>query len=96
VDRIFPGHAVTPKSRGNPHGTGKGSPEKWVAVVQDWRIMLKWRAWTKSNGGQLGNRSHKLRFHEHSSPAKAGSAYGAAFEKFAKTAQRNCRRARRI
>ena len=39
--RIFPQLAKTKKAAGTRMGSGKGSPEDWVAVVQKGRIMFE-------------------------------------------------------
>ena len=39
--RIFPHLAKTKKAAGTRMGSGKGSPEDWVAVVQEGRVMFE-------------------------------------------------------
>ncbi len=39
--RIFPDHAKTKKPEGTRMGSGKGSPDKWVAVVKEGRILFE-------------------------------------------------------
>jgi large subunit ribosomal protein L16 len=40
-DRIFPDKPVTMKPAGTRMGSGKGSPEYWVAVVHPGRILYE-------------------------------------------------------
>ena len=40
--KIFPDKPITAKPAGTRMGSGKGSPEYWVAVVKPGRVMLKW------------------------------------------------------
>ena len=39
--KIFPDKPVTKKPAGTRMGSGKGSPEKWVAVVKPGRVMFE-------------------------------------------------------
>ena len=39
--RIFPDKPITEKPAGTRMGSGKGSPEKWVAVVKPGRVMFE-------------------------------------------------------
>lgn len=39
--RIFPHMSLTKKASGVPMGSGKGSPDKWVAVVKQGTIMFE-------------------------------------------------------
>lgn len=39
--KIFPDKPVTEKPAGTRMGSGKGSPEKWVAVVKPGRVMFE-------------------------------------------------------
>jgi large subunit ribosomal protein L16 len=42
--QIFPDKPVTAKAAGSRMGSGKGSPEYWVAVVKPGRVCSKWTA----------------------------------------------------
>ena len=39
--KIFPNKPITEKPAGTRMGSGKGSPEKWVAVVKPGRVMFE-------------------------------------------------------
>ena len=39
--KIFPDKPITEKPAGTRMGSGKGSPEKWVAVVKPGRVMFE-------------------------------------------------------
>ena len=39
--KIFPDKPITEKPAGTRMGSGKGSPEKWVAVVKEGKIMFE-------------------------------------------------------
>ena len=45
--KIFPDKPVTEKPAETRMGSGKGSPEYWVAVVKPGRVMLNWQMWTR-------------------------------------------------
>lgn len=40
--KIFPDKPITAKPAGTRMGSGKGSPEYWVAVVKPGRVMFEW------------------------------------------------------
>jgi large subunit ribosomal protein L16 len=41
VDRVFPDKPVTEKPAETRMGSGKGNPERWVAVVKPGRILFE-------------------------------------------------------
>lgn len=45
--KVFPDKPVTEKPAETRMGSGKGSPEYWVAVVKPGRILLKWAEFLK-------------------------------------------------
>jgi large subunit ribosomal protein L16 len=59
--RIFPDKAYTKKPAETRQGSGKGSPEGWVAVVRPGRIMFEVDGVTKEAAAEaLRLASHKL------------------------------------
>ncbi|OGU60548.1 MAG: 50S ribosomal protein L16 [Ignavibacteria bacterium GWF2_33_9] len=59
--RIFPDKAYTKKPAETRQGSGKGSPEGWVAVVRPGRIMFEVDGVTKDQAAEaLRLASHKL------------------------------------
>jgi len=62
----FSRQAVHQEAAENPHGQGKGAPEKWVAVVKPGRVMFEMAAWTWRTAKEaMELAAHKLPIQKH-------------------------------
>jgi large subunit ribosomal protein L16 len=62
--RIFPDHSYTKKPAETRMGSGKGSPEGWVAVVKPGRVLFEMSGVTEEIAKEaMGQAAHKLPIH---------------------------------